>query len=219
MENIRQSAGIIELSQDSGYLLGVYLGDGAVSHPKGNRSLHFELSVVDQDFAQTVSDAVKSVLDRDIKVKWNMHKLTKCGGQYRVRFSDQNFCSWLETQTDKKNKLPECIPRECGSVTKRFLEGLLDSEGFVSQYKELQPKHKRPTFKLGIAMTSVWLDELMGYFALFGVHSYARRCRLRGKSKKPCIEYTMSLPDFIKSGLRFNIKRKQDRVDEFGKRL
>ena len=219
MEDIRQSAGTVELSHNSGYLLGVYLGDGYVAHPKGNRSLHFELSVVDQDFAQAVSDAVAVVVGRVIPVHTNVHKLTKCGVQYRVRFSNTNFCSWLLTQTDIKNRLPECIPLERCGITKRFLEGLLDSEGYIYRYKEIQPRYTRPTYKLGIAMTSLWIDDLMKYFSVFGIHSHSRRSRLIGKSKKPCIEYALSLPDFVRSGLSFNIKRKQDRVDAYERSL
>lgn len=215
MENIRQSAGVDQLSHNLGYLIGVYLGDGCVTLPKGNRSLKFEVSVIDRDFAQAVSDAVMGALNRTVAVTSNAHKLTKCGLQYRVRFSDNEFGSWLQTITDKKNKIPECIPLERCGVTKRFLEGLLDSEGFVSLCKKIQPRYKRPTYKLGIAMTSPWIDDLMKYFAVFGIHSNSRRCRLRGKSKKPCIEYTLSLLDFIRSGLRFSIRRKQDRVDAY----
>jgi hypothetical protein len=205
------------VTPDLAYILGVYLGDGSIyCNHKRNDTLIFSLEAIDRDFVEETKRILELLLQRSFTIKESNRNKTPL---YKLRFGNNSFCKWLQNETRCKNELPKCIPLENTPVTKRFLEGLLDSEGYVSVSKKPQPRYKRLSYKLGIAMSSPWIDELPKYFEAVGVRITSKRTRLCNKMTKPSTEYSLSLLDFIPSGLKFNIKRKQDRVNTYAKLL
>ncbi len=218
MEKISQSAGCYRATNSLAYVVGIYLGDGSVWYNKHRNQYIFSLEVVDKDFAEKTRQELEAVIHRPINLHERHKACTRSGITYRLRVYDQNFCAFLKQSTNNKQLIPSFISKGINSLAKNLIEGLMDSEGCIYRYKEIQPRYKLPTYKIQVSMSSSIVDQLAEYLKAYGVSVYARRERPQ-KSGIPHIEYTLSIVDYAASGIRFNIARKQQQVEDYRKQL
>lgn len=196
---------------DYGYLIGVLYGDGSISHYKGVART-FRLTAIDADFCKMFSDSCKSVFGFFPSTKFYKVKPNKVvpqgGAAYQVDLYSVTAAEYLD-RTFNKETLPDLKDQE---FTRGFLTGLLDSEGFCCRVKRYD-KHE---YRLGLSMKSSWLPDLGKVFGRFGVVASSSKT-LYKRSYGTFHYYTLTInkASFAKSGLRFNIARKNAALDLF----
>ena len=208
MHGIGQSAG-----KDFSYLLGVYLGDGCVTSPS-TRSLPdkrcFKLNTIDQDFADTTKAALSNLTGRLVSISYRQ----VVGGrpQYQLYCGDSDLSAALERDTLKKTVIPEYVwmwPRE---NIMAFVIGLMDSEGFVGANGN--PTNRR--FYMGYKSCDPWVPDFIRLLQNIGIRiGKVQQEEPYKPGYKPATRFTVKMQSWIDSGCRFNIARKQKRVDEW----
>ena len=208
------------MTEELAYIIGVYLGDGSVYSNKKNKYLVFSLEVIDLEFAQKTKNAIEKIIGhslRDIKIRHRNN--CRSGLSYRIRCYDYKLCKFLVDSCNGKQIIPEFIPLGRNILAKGLMEGLMDSEGCVWNYKKIQPRYKSKTFKMQISMNTVRvIDRLAEYFKAYGVKTHGRRVRILPSGKEH-IEYTICLLDYMQTDLKFNINRKQNKIEEYRQQL
>jgi len=117
------------MSEDLAEFLGRFLGDGSISHDKGemvavNLALGSDIDAV----LPHVNRAAKSLFDREFTHRANGD----------VSINSRPLCRWLNTLTGKAAtdvhdlSVPECVLQGGPEVTAAFLRGLFDADGSVS---------------------------------------------------------------------------------------
>lgn len=208
---IGQSAG-----KSFAYLLGVYLGDGCITAAKAN-GRHwryvFRLNTIDADFAA----ATKAAL-HDIGCK------TVCVSTYPVKASvrpnhalwaslDEEVLDGMVEMTDRKQKLPDDIMDWPRDLKLAFIAGLMDSEGYVAGKTGLT--HGR-RFYMGFKSCDVWVPDFIRLLESVGVRIGKVQTEAPRKAHyKPPTRFSIKMQSWIDAGCRFNIRRKQERVDEW----
>jgi hypothetical protein len=207
------------IGQDAGksfaYILGVYLGDGCVSNWPSNNNpqrLQFRLNTVDEDFARTTKTALEEI-STEFKVTIYSHPVAKSTKpNWAITFGHRGLCEQLLIDTDKKRIIPEYVfgwPRENKLA---FIVGLMDSEGFVAA----NSNHTGRRFYMGFKSCDVWVHDFVRLMHSVGIQTGKigiEKPRFAGY--KTPIRFAIKMQSWVDSGARFNIKRKQARVDEW----
>ena len=193
------------------YLLGVYLGDGCVTREKWRRGeFHpvFRLNTIDRDFAEATRAALMNLTDR--KVGINTYAVKKSSKpNHALRCGDPEICKNLVLDcggaTSPKTRLPTFTLE---SSEKEFAVGLMDSEGFVAAHSQCD------SYYMGFKCCDPWLREFVILLQRIGVQiGKVSVCPpLRPHYKTPT-RFHIKIDSWVRAGLKFNIKRKQDRVD------
>ena len=193
------------------YLLGAYLGDGYVdriftTRSKTEPSYYFKLGSIDKDFVEYVRLACQTVVAPnvpDIRETYE-HKKTI----YRFSLGCADFCRWLLEECNVKERIPLCIPKEKNMLTRCFLEGIIDSEGYVSY----QENHN--WLMSGFAMTSKWTPEIADLLILQGV-KIGKCTNYRTKRGTLVYSYRFNIRTFDSAGMRFHLARKHNKVLQY----
>ena len=202
---IGQSAG-----KSYAYLLGVYLGDGCVTTHQGR--LVFRLNTIDEDFALATKAALEIVSTR--KVGLCKHSVEKSNNaNYAIRCGDEDLCKRLRKETGNKSFLPSWYLNDWSDeMRKAFIVGLMDSEGFVAEGKY---KTGRSHY-MGFKSCDVWVPHFIEMLQSEGLKiGKVQTERPYKPGYKPATRFSISMQSWVDSGMRFNIKRKQDRVDRW----
>ena len=205
-----QSAGKIE-SLEFAYVIGVYLGDGCTS--KSSSGHCFRLSVIDKDFAEKTAKCLSIILEKNIKVfedKWPQTRGYK--SNFVTQAHGTGFCTFIETETNHKKVIPDFIKNGTIDQKKSFIEGIMDSEGFVTIHRD--PKRKIPRYQVGLAMCDNFVEEVVEMMKLLGVIVLPRRTEIR-YGFLPIHRYTINNKSWINSGMKFSIARKQNRLAHY----
>lgn len=197
-----------ELNIPLGYLLGVYLGDGSVDRIRTSRSkiepsYYFKLGSIDKDFVEYVRDMCTLAITSnvpEIRIT-NEHEKPV----YRFSLGCADFCRWLLSICKDKTEIPAIIPRENSFLTKAFLEGIIDSEGYVSYQKN------NDWLMSGFAVTSPWAFEVAKLLTFQGV-KVGKCTHYKTKKGTPVYSYRFNIKSYYGAGLRFHLARKHDRV-------
>lgn len=201
---IGQSAG-----KSYAYLLGVYLGDGCVT-TQGRRSkkMAFKLNTIDEDFALATKAALK-VLGYESKIyKHEVEKSSK--PNHSLWCGDQELCAMLRLDTSSKAHLPTLGSAE---ETKALIVGLMDSEGFVAEKTENKTGR---AYYMGYKSCDVWVPRFIRMLQSVGLRIGKRQTEKPVKPHyKAPTRFHIKMQSWVDSGMRFNIKRKQDRVDRW----
>jgi len=122
---IGQSAG-----KSYAYILGVYLGDGCVTHSGDGYPL-FRLNTIDEDFALAVKKALNDLVDNPVSI--SCHAVKKSSKpNWVLCCCSTELSRHLVDVTDGKKKIPDVISRWDRGMKISFIEGLMDSEGYVA---------------------------------------------------------------------------------------
>jgi hypothetical protein len=205
MMKIGKSAG-----KDYAYIIGVYLGDGCVTHtPEGY--LVFRVNTIDEDFALAIKSALCRLSNSPVNIcKHEVKKSSK--PNYSLRFGDQIVCRRLVETTCNKMFLPATWIEWSKDMRKSLIVGLMDSEGFVAANSN--PTNRR--YYMGFKCCDPWIYDFMRLLQSVGViHGKVQVEKPYKLGYKPATRFTIKMQSWLDSGMRFNIKRKQDRVDEW----
>jgi hypothetical protein len=210
---IGQSAG-----KDFAYVLGVFLGDGCVTpkekHRLASGEFHypaFRLNTIDEDFAKATAEALHQV--SDYKVTLNRHEVK--GGQpnHALRCGDPELCAILLRDTGCKQHLPEYVKTWPRENQLQLVNGLMDSEGYVAEIKNRITDRR---YFMGFKSCDVWVPEFHRLMESLGIMASSVKTLKPAKAHyKTPILIRIKMQSWVDSGARFNIRRKQERVDRW----
>jgi len=202
-----QSAG-----KNYAYILGVYLGDGAVT-VRTPQNVGFRLGTIDPDFAEATKEALLAITGRTAKInKVEVKKSSK--PNYDLRCACGDFGLHLREVTQNKKNIPSFVHEWDDELKKAFVSGLMDSEGFVAEGKTGRITLTPCRYFMGFGCCDSWFMDFKKILESLGIQiGKVRHEKL--KSGKTMQRFHIHLNSWIKSGCRFNIKRKQDRVDAY----
>ena len=123
-----------DASKSFAYVLGVYLGDGAVTlwlmEGRSDRLL-FRLNTIDEDFAEATKAALADL--SDYKVSLSCHPVPKSRNPNgALALGDRTLCERLIEDTNRKSIIPAYVFEWSHEMRLAFIGGLMDSEGFVA---------------------------------------------------------------------------------------
>lgn len=191
------------------YLLGVYLGDGCVTNQ--GEQIVFRLNTIDEDFAVAVKTAIEDLSDS--KVGICKHAVSKSSKpNHALRCGDKDLCALLVKETGGKAFLPSWyLNTWTDEMRKAFIIGLMDSEGFVAKNTN---NHTGRGYYMGYKSCDPWVPELISMMQSIGLTMGKIQTEKPYKPHyKAPTRFTIKMQSWVDSGMRFNIKRKQDRVD------
>jgi hypothetical protein len=204
--------------QDAGksfaYILGVYLGDGAVTTwrqtGKSDR-LVFRLNTIDQDFAEATKKALQDLSDYTVSLC--CHAVAKSKKpNHALALGDRALCERLIADTEKKRIIPEYVFGWSRENKLAFIVGLMDSEGFVAA----NSNHTGRRFYMGFKSCDRWVPDFVKLLHSVGIQIGKIGIeKPRFSGYKTPTRFAIKMQSWIDSGARFNIVRKQARVDEW----
>ncbi len=206
------------IGQDAGksfaYILGVFLGDGCVSirNVVGEAPRpQFRLNTIDQDFAEATKTALEQL--STYKVTMGSYPVSKSSKpNWYICLNDTALCDRLVNDTAKKQIIPAYVwdwPREHKLA---FIVGIMDSEGFVAG----NSNHTGRRFYMGYKSCDLWVPDFVRLLQSVGIivgKIGIEKPRFTGY--KTPTRFAIKMQSWIDSGARFNIARKQGRVDEW----
>lgn len=204
----------MKISQSAGksyaYLLGVYLGDGCVTTSGGYPV--FRLNTIDEDFALATKAALNELTDRPVNI--NTHNVKKSSKpNHSLRCGDPEICKHLQQVTEGKKRIPSEVHEWPKEWRLAFIGGLMDSEGFVAANKS-NPTNRR--YYMGFKSCDLWVPEFVRILEKVGIRvGKVSQEKPRQSHYKTPTRFAIKMQSWIDSGARFNIARKQGRVDEW----
>jgi len=217
MESIGQSAGKIvrsfvfeKLTPELAYVIGVYLGDGNVYADQ--HQLRFQMCSIDKEFPEYVKQCIETFLPSLPEIRQSFFKNVK-SPVYVLCFDSTPFGNWLLKVTGCKGWIPREIPREKNILTRHFLEGFLDSDGFVRMNNDKR-KNEKHRFEAGFGSVYPWVYEFAHLMRLQGVNVRGP-WKFQTRGHKVYVDYRVTVKTLIESGFQFHIKRKQQVLEEY----
>ncbi|SRR5678816_3083044 len=194
----------VEAGKSYAYLLGVYLGDGCVT--RYNKGIAFRLNTIDEDFALAVKAALETITTVPVRI-WKETVKKSSKPNYALCCADEVLSASLVMTTGNKQKLP------LTDFPEDLIVGLMDSEGFVAEKTE----HKTGrAYYMGFKSCDVWVPDFIRLVQSVGlkIGKIQTEKPYKPHYKEPT-RFHIKMQSWVDSGLRFNIKRKQDRVDRW----
>jgi intein-encoded DNA endonuclease-like protein len=204
MLNIGQSAG-----KSYAYILGVYLGDGSVS--KNGTSRVFRLTAIDKDFVEKTSGLLQEITGKNANIN-QCREARSINQPYVTACYDRELCNHLQEATEFKTVIPDYVKEWPIENKIAFVEGLMDSEGFVATDKRNDSARSR--YFMGYKSCDVWVPEFIRVLESIGIKiGKVRQEKPRKEGYKVPTAFNIKMQSWVDSGCKFGIKRKQDRVD------
>ena len=202
MENW-QSAG-----KDFIYLLGVYFGDGSIT-PRTQNSYQFAFESIDIDFVNQVLKCIKKLTNKKPNVSTRQRGVNRNPTYY---FSTCNeLYKYMYNITSGKKIIPDFIINGDKETKQIFLTGCLDSDGWVSRH---HAKNGLKQFSMGYCKGSSYINEIYRLMCDIGLQVGLPKAK-QSKSNNVYWTICINMQSWVKSGMRFNIERKNKRVEEY----
>lgn len=207
---IGQSAG-----KSFAYVLGVYLGDGCTTitgrtGPSGTPC--FQLGTIDRDFAEATAEALREISDKNVRM--NVYAVKKSPNpNHIVCVCDAELYRVLREDTEQKRVIPGYVWEWSRENRLAFIVGLMDSEGFVA--KKTGGTTGR-SYYMGFKSCDPWVPDFIRLLHGVGIQTGkmgVEKPRMPGY--KTPRRFHIKMQSWVDSGARFNIARKQDRVDDW----
>jgi hypothetical protein len=199
---------MITMSKPLAYIVGVYLGDAYIS----GSGRCFEQYSIDKDFLVNVSKNLSRISKYPVTIKEAEYK-TSSG--YRLYCFDRDLCDYLVAATRNKQCVPDTIPLRRCPETQALCEGYLDAEGWVAKSKKLSTYTKHPLYRIGVGNTNLnVLSGVVYRMESFGIQHGKLICSSR-KDAKDFYTFEIEKRSYMKSGMKFSIRRKQARLEEY----
>jgi len=183
------------------------MGDGCVTTQDGKRI--FRLNAIDADFVQATKRALEEFTDRPVWVGLQPVK----GGrpQYQLRCGDSGICDKMVEATNGKQHLPIGWESWSADAKKQFIIGLMDSEGFVAAKTGTNTGRR---FYMGFKSCGDWIRDFVRLIQSVGIEvGKVSDCPPYKDGYKTPTRFHIKMRSWVKEGMRFNIDRKQSRVD------
>lgn len=209
-----------------GYFYGTLLGDGHINYtprslesasdPKNRRGPMLMLKVTDLDFIEKWRDAVLVLTGFNYKI--SKHNPGTGSGahrqQYKLRVANRELVDRAEFETAHKTRIPDCILNGSRNTKIAFVQGLMDSEGWVNVILQ---SLGHCDFTLGFGCTDVWFDDFYALVQSLGVktskiYKRERVSKKNGELGRQLHLFKLDFRDYKNAGLDFSIKRKSDRL-------
>jgi hypothetical protein len=203
-----------EADKNFAYILGVYLGDGSITvwrSPGCKDRLIFRLNTIDEDFAEATKAALQHLSDYTVSLC--CHAVSKSSKpNHALALGDRALCDRLLTDTQGKSVIPAYVFEWPRDLKLAFIGGLMDSEGFVAA----NSNHTGRRFYMGYKSCDPWVGDFIQILQSVGilVGKIAQEQPLKPGYKVPT-RFAIKMQSWTDSGARFNIRRKQRRVDEW----
>lgn len=196
-----------EAGKSYAYIVGVYLGDGCVT--RYNNGIAFRLNTIDEDFALAVKNALADLTEVPVRI-WKETVSKSSKPNYALCCADEQLCAMLTTHCDGKSTLPMMFDWS-DDMKKQLIIGLMDSEGFVAKNTN---NHTDRGFYMGFKSCDVWVPDFIRLLQSVGLKIGKIQTEKPYKPHyKAPTRFSIKMQSWVDSGLRFNIKRKQERID------
>jgi len=148
-----------------------------------------------------LTDSPVSISRHDVKGGRPNHSLY-CGCD--------DLCAKLVTDTDEKRQIPSYVWDWSRDEQLAFIVGLMDSEGFVAANSNRTNRR----FYMGFKSTDVWVREFVRLLEVNGIRTGKVSAEApRKPGYRVPIRFHIKMQSWVDSGAKFNIARKQSRVD------
>lgn len=193
------------------YLLGVFLGDGCVTKSGRKKDNHFRLNTIDQEFAIATQDAFRELTGKSGSL--SSHPVSKSSKpNWSLSIREQELTAYLLNSTQRKSIIPDYVFGWPASNKLAFIGGLMDSEGYVAANSNTTGRR----FYIGFKSCDVWFYDFIRLLQSVGIdHGKIGVEKPRQPHYKTPRRVTLKMQSWISSGARFNIRRKQQRVEEW----
>jgi len=197
------------------YLLGVFLGDGSVSRGR------YAQSTIDKDFADAVVAAFADLSDCRVCVSYQEKpkKDRPASPIWNVSCGDKALAERLVADTKGKTIIPDYVHAWDDELRKQFVIGLMDSEGFVAANgngRGYNWKRTNRAYYMGYKSCDIWVPDLIRIMEGVGLRiGKISQEQPRKPGYKTPTRFHIKMQSWINAGMRFNIARKQDRVDQW----
>ncbi len=209
------------MNSDLAYLCGVYLGDGHVDYRKTKNGTSYQFWVVGED--EDLCELASSICKHNFNCNSN---ISKVGNYFRLRICSKEICTYLlnlfcsnkdyflASNIEKKSTLPVFSSED----TKSFIQGLMDSDGWISKRKN----GKYTKFEVGFKNTSLLspqlYDLMLGYGLKCNKINYKESQSIQRNHKlsthKAYWTWTINTEDYINRA-NFRIGRKSQLCQEY----
>lgn len=214
--------------KSKGYFYGVLLGDGHINYTPtavangsdktNRRGPMLMLKCCDYDMIDAWKTAIKDITGFDYKISKHNPGKNSHGKrqQYKLRVAEKAFVDEAEKVTRHKTIIPEEIRSGNKETQVSFIQGLMDSEGWINLC--FSGGLKMCDMTLGFACADPWFEDFYRMVNAVGVGTskiYNRKpsFKMNGEPTKAIRLFKMDIPSYINSGLGFTIKRKRDRLE------
>jgi len=217
MKTWRKSAGKFR-NKHLAYVMGVYMGDGCATYSKCNNTWRFKLKVIDKEFMLKTQASVFMLLG---KSGWT-HMIDAISPRHKPLHEfivdSKYLVKLLKKITRCKTRIPEYI-KVNKEYRRAFIEGYMDSEGFVGKTKRDSGKYQ---YQMGVASTDLFIDTVVEMMKKEGIVVGSLRIDKNDRGFKPtkmlrC--YKINTLSWINSGLMFSSERKASRLRSYEESL
>jgi len=205
-----------------GYFYGVLLGDGHINYTPNaladvRRGPMLMLKCCDIEMIEAWRDAIKTIIGFDYKISKHNPGINSGAHrqQYKLRVAQRQFVDQAETDTSHKTKIPGYILAGDREIKLAFIQGLMDSEGWINFH--LSGGIGMNDMTLGFGCCDVWFDAFYQLVQSQGIKVskvYTRKPvkKRNGEDGKTLHLFKFDIQSYIDAGLGFTIKRKADRL-------
>jgi len=203
-------------SKEFAYLIGVYLGDGSTTiklDKKFGNKYRFQLGSIDKDFVDYVSYLLN--IFGYHTTRWEKrYNSQKWNDMYYLNVCSKELVLYLRKITRNKKVIPKWIfKRKDWKI--EFVNGLLDSEGWVGKAK-VNDTACGYKYSVGINTTSNYVYKVVDILKEYGV-LVSKEYSPKLKKGKHTHWFQFNLVSFIESPFKFRIERKVRRLKEYQK--
>ncbi len=131
---------------------------------------------------------------------------------WALALGDRALCEQLIADTKRKSIIPAYVFEWPRDRKLAFVVGLMDSEGYVAG----NSNHTGRRFNMSFKSCDAWVPEFVQI--LKSVDISVGKIRIEKPLKpgyKTPVRFAIKMQSWVDSGARFNIARKQKRVDEW----
>lgn len=200
-----QSAG-----KDFAYLLGVYFGDASIVKRTEN-CYTFTMEAIDRDFLERVSKELKSFTGKNVNIFERTRKTGKGNTMYALTCSQKLTFKQFLDDTSHGKFIPDYVYSWPEENRIAFIEGVLDSDGWVSARKNPAGISQ---FRMGYGTSYSWTLDIKTLMEGLGLICL-KVTEYKTRSQKKMINFGITMKSFATSKLKFTSKRKQSRVLDY----
>lgn len=198
-----QSAG-----KDLAYLYGVYMGDGSITK-RSDKHFQFAFETIDEDFMDKVIATLFTFIKKTPTIL-RRNRGKNRNDTFCISVSNIFFKDMYESTAGKK-LIPEWILNGDKHIKMAFLQGCLDSDGYVSVHHN---KKGTKAFSMGYCKGTNYVHDIFTMMKNIGLTIGLPKAKEQ-KSNRICFYITINIKSWIKSGMKFSISRKNKRIQEY----
>jgi hypothetical protein len=217
----------MEFDRSRGYFYGVLLGDGHIcttpkrlseaQRTKGRHGPFLMLKCCDIEMIEAWRDAIEDMVG--FRYAISRHNPGQGTGarrvQWKIRPSNPTLVMEAETETQHKTIIPPKILNAKAETKIAFVQGLMDSEGWINCL--LSGGIGQCDMTLGFGCADPWFEDFYRLVQSLGVLTskiYKRPPAIKknGEPGKPLCLFKIDIQSYLNAGLSFTIQRKKDRL-------